>query len=52
MMEMTLDETAPLGYKRNIFEEVDTEGEIKGQKYDADEDSFYYLSLPKGSSHK
>jgi len=46
LVELTLDETAPLGYRTNMIEEVDKEGEIRGQKYDADEDAFYYLYLP------
>ena len=52
LVELTLDETAPLGYRKNIIEEVDKEGEIRGQKYDADEDAFYYLSLSKENGYK
>ncbi len=51
LIEITIDGSQPFGYKRNIFENVDTEGEIRGQKYDADEDAFYYLYLPYSSNH-
>jgi len=46
LMEITIDGSQPFGYKRNIFEEVDKDGKIRGQKYDANEDAFYYLYLP------
>ena len=52
LMEIRIDSSPPFGYKRNIFEEVDSEGEIRGQKYDADEDAFYYLLLPKEKGYR
>lgn len=52
LMEITIDGSQPFGYKRNIFEEVDKDGEIRGQKYDANENAFYYLNLPYGEGHK
>ena len=49
LIEITLNDESPYGYDRNIIEEVGKDGEIRGQKYDADEDAFYYLSLPRGA---
>jgi hypothetical protein len=49
--EIVLNDEAPLGYNSNGIESVTGDSEIRGQKYDADENAFYYLSLPKGG-HK
>ncbi|MFA7326036.1 MAG: T9SS type A sorting domain-containing protein [Candidatus Kapaibacterium sp.] len=42
LVELTLDETAPLGYLKNMIEEVGKEEELNGLKYDGSNQIFYY----------